>query len=49
MIGTLLDGIARHTEEGFAFQQQAMSDGFRAAVRSRDDPFGDAGASTFKG
>jgi hypothetical protein len=24
-------------------------EGFRAAVRARDDPFGDAGASTYKG
>ncbi|HMJ02011.1 MAG TPA: crotonase/enoyl-CoA hydratase family protein [Conexibacter sp.] len=49
LIGTLFDGIARHTAEGYAFQQHAAQDGFRAAVRERDDPFGDAGASTFKG
>ncbi len=49
LIGTLFDGIARHTSEGFAFQQQAAHDGFRAAVRDRDEPFGDAGGSTFKG
>ena len=49
MLGTVFDGIARHTPEGFAFQQRAMADGFKAAVRDRDDPFGDAGPSTFKG
>jgi enoyl-CoA hydratase len=48
-LGTLLDGAARHTSEGYAFQQQAMSAGFREAVRERDEPFGDHGASTFKG
>jgi enoyl-CoA hydratase len=48
-MGTLFDGIARHTREGYAFQQQAASEGFRAAVRERDEPFGDAGPSTFKG
>jgi enoyl-CoA hydratase len=48
-LGTLLDGVARHTPEGYAFQQRAMADGFREAVRERDEPFGDAGPSTFKG
>ncbi len=48
-LGTLLDGIARHTTEGYAFQQQAMSSGFREAVRARDEPFGDYGPTTFKG
>jgi enoyl-CoA hydratase len=49
MLGTLLDGVARHTPEGYAFQQHAMRAGFREAVRERDDPFGDRGSSTFKG
>ncbi len=48
-LGTLLDGVARHTAEGYAFQQRAMQAGFREAVRERDEPFGDHGASTFKG
>lgn len=48
-LGTMLDGAARHTPEGYAFQQRAMTKGFREAVRERDDPFGDAGHSTFKG
>ena len=48
-LGTVFDGIARHTEEGYAFQQKAARDGFKQAVRERDEPFGDLGASTFKG
>ncbi len=48
-LGTVFDGIARHTSEGHAFQQRAAESGFRAAVRERDEPFGDAGRSTFKG
>jgi enoyl-CoA hydratase len=46
LIGTVFDGIARHTPEGFAFQQRAARDGFRAAVRDRDEPFGDPGSAT---
>jgi enoyl-CoA hydratase len=48
-LGTVFDGIARHTEEGYAFQGQALAKGFREAVRERDEPFGDHGLSTFKG
>jgi enoyl-CoA hydratase len=48
-VGTLLDGVARHTREGYAFQGVAAREGFRAAVRSRDEQFGDPGPSTFKG
>jgi enoyl-CoA hydratase len=48
-LGTVLDGIARHTAEGYAFQRRAAAAGFRQAVRERDEPFGDAGPSTFKG
>lgn len=39
VLGTLLDGAARHTPEGFAFQQRAAREGFKAAVRERDAPF----------
>ena len=49
ILGTVFDGIARHTAEGYAFQQRAAEAGFREAVRERDDPFGDRGASSFKG
>jgi enoyl-CoA hydratase len=49
VVGTVFDGIARHTKEGYAFQQRAMQAGFKEAVRERDEPFGDFGRSTFKG
>ena len=49
LLGTLFDGAARHTEEGYAFAAQAAREGFRAAVRDRDEPFGDLGPSTYKG
>ncbi len=49
ILGTFMDGIARHTREGYAFQQRAAEAGFKQAVRERDEPFGDFGASTFKG
>jgi enoyl-CoA hydratase len=49
VLGTVFDGIARHTAEGYAFQRHAAERGFRDAVRERDEPFGDAGRSTFKG
>jgi enoyl-CoA hydratase len=48
-LGTILDGITRHTPEGHAFAMRAAEAGFRQAVRDRDEPFGDYGPSTFKG
>lgn len=44
MLGTLFDGIARHTQEGLDFVRRAQEVGFRQAVRERDDPFGDYGS-----
>jgi enoyl-CoA hydratase len=49
VLGTFFDGIARHTAEGYAFQQRAAAVGFKQAVKERDEPFGDVGRSTFKG
>ncbi|TMK98493.1 MAG: crotonase/enoyl-CoA hydratase family protein [Actinobacteria bacterium] len=49
VLGSVFDGITRHTSEGYAFQRRAAEDGYREAVRARDEPFGDAGRSTFKG
>ena len=43
-LGTLFDGIARHTQEGLDFVKRAEEVGFRQAVRDRDDPFGDYGS-----
>jgi enoyl-CoA hydratase len=42
LIGTLLDGAARHTPEGVDFTRRAMQD-VRGAVADRDGPFGDYG------
>jgi enoyl-CoA hydratase len=42
LIGTLLDGAARHTPEGLAFARAAAED-VRRAVSERDAPFGDYG------
>src|SRR5205807_2005565 len=43
-LGSLFDGIARHTQEGLDFVARAGAVGFRQAVRERDDPFGDYGS-----
>ncbi|HEY7619165.1 MAG TPA: crotonase/enoyl-CoA hydratase family protein [Solirubrobacteraceae bacterium] len=42
LVGTLLDGAARHTPEGVAFTQRGLED-VRGAVAERDAPFGDYG------
>jgi enoyl-CoA hydratase len=42
-IGTLFDGVARHTQEGLDFVARSEEVGFREAVRERDRPFGDYG------
>ncbi len=44
LLGSLFDGIARHTQEGHDFVARASEVGFRQAVRERDDPFGDYGS-----
>jgi enoyl-CoA hydratase len=47
LLGTFFDGIARHTGEGHAFVARAAADGFKEAVRERDEPFGDHGLEGF--
>jgi enoyl-CoA hydratase len=42
-LGTFLDGVARHTQEGLGFVERSAEAGFRQAVRERDEPFGDYG------
>jgi enoyl-CoA hydratase len=42
VIGTVFDGIARHTKEGYAFAARAAEAGWREAVRERDAPFEEA-------
>jgi enoyl-CoA hydratase len=49
VLGTVFDGIARHTAEGYGFRERAGEAGFREAVRERDEPYGDFGRSHFKG
>jgi len=44
LLGTLFDGVARHTQEGVDFVARAQEVGFRQAVRERDDPFEDYGS-----
>jgi enoyl-CoA hydratase len=41
-LGTVFDGVARHTQEGFDFQRRAAEAGWTEAVRDRDAPYGDA-------
>jgi len=41
-LSVFFDGIARHTPEGYAFQERAARDGWEAAVRERDEPYGDS-------
>jgi enoyl-CoA hydratase len=45
VLGTLLDGVARHTPEGYAWARRAAEAGWKEAVRERDEPFGDFGLS----
>jgi enoyl-CoA hydratase len=40
-LGVLFDGVARHTPEGYAFAKRAMQEGWKQAVRERDEPYGD--------
>lgn len=47
VLGTVFDGITRHTKEGYDFQTTALTYGFREAVRRRDEPFGDFGLDGF--
>jgi enoyl-CoA hydratase len=49
MISTVFDGVARHTAEGYGFVDRAVAGGFRAAVRDRDEPYGDHGRTVFRG
>lgn len=39
LLGTIFDGIARHTKEGYSFQKRAGEVGFKQAVAERDKPF----------
>lgn len=43
LLGTVFDGVARHSQEGADFVQRSTEVGFREAVRERDRPFQDYG------
>jgi enoyl-CoA hydratase len=43
LLGCLLDGVARHTQEGLDFVARAQEIGWRDVIRERDEPFGDYG------
>ncbi len=43
LLGTLFDGMARHTEEALRWMESFREVGFREAIRRRDAPFGDYG------
>jgi enoyl-CoA hydratase len=47
VLGTFFDGVARHTEEGHGFVRKAATEGFKEAVRERDEPYGDHGLEGF--
>ncbi len=44
LLGSILDGLMRHTPEGLAWRKLIDELGVREAVRQRDEPFGDYGA-----
>ena len=43
LIGTLFDGITRHTEEGYRWAESFAEKGFREVIRERDAPWEDYG------
>ena len=43
LLGTLFDGITRHTEEAYRWVDSFEEKGFREVIRERDAPFGDYG------
>ena len=43
LLGTLFDGMTRHTEEALRWQESFREVGFRETIRRRDGPFSDYG------
>ncbi len=43
LLGTLFDGITRHTEEAYRWVEAFEDRGFRQVIRDRDAPWGDYG------
>ena len=49
LLGTLFDGVTRHTEEAYRWAESFSEKGFREVIRERDAPFGDYGERPKKG
>ena len=43
LLGTLFDGMTRHTEEAYRWVEDFADKGFRQTIRDRDRPWGDYG------
>ncbi|HLF39888.1 MAG TPA: enoyl-CoA hydratase, partial [Acidimicrobiia bacterium] len=43
LLGTLFDGVTRHTEEAYRWVESFGEWGFRDVIRERDRPWGDYG------
>ncbi len=43
LLGTFFDGVTRHTEEAYRWQESFAEKGFREVIRERDRPWGDYG------
>ena len=43
LLGTLFDGMTRHTEEAYRWVEEFGEKGFRQTIRDRDRPWGDYG------
>jgi enoyl-CoA hydratase len=49
LLGTLFDGMTRHTEEAYQWVESFSEKGFREVISERDAPFGDYGERNRKG
>jgi enoyl-CoA hydratase len=45
LLGSILDGLMRHTPEGLAWRRLIDEKGIQEALRQRDAPFGDYSAA----
>ena len=45
LLGTLFDGVTRHTEEAYRWSESFAEKGFREVIRERDRPWQDYGES----
>jgi enoyl-CoA hydratase len=48
LLGTLFDGITRHTEEARRWEESIRDQGFRQVIKDRDDPWQDYGSAPAK-